>query len=201
MTNYFLLTMLIISGLFLSSCDNKNNQKNEEKVRKDIAIKIAEVDSTNYVEQSVDDELADNIKKFITTKFLTQADLRAISDNQRKFQFYKIDLNNDGNEEVFVNFMTPYFCGTGGCTVLLLNSNIELITRFSPVQSVYVEETMKNEWKNLWSNTGGEWRELVYENGTYPSNPTLIEGINKKPEGKIILIFDQDSRNLKTYTF
>ena len=55
-------------------------------------------------------------------------DIVAMTDSDRKFQMYKIDLNKDGKQEIFVRFLTPYFCGTGGCNFLLLDHEGEIIT-------------------------------------------------------------------------
>lgn len=123
-------TILIISiGLAFSSCktDHSKNAETES-----IKTNPAEKETTSQVEKPRNsDELTDKVKEYITTKYLTEADLRTISEDQRKFQLYLIDLNNDGKQEVFVNFNTSYFCGTGGCSILLLNDQLDPITKFT----------------------------------------------------------------------
>lgn len=42
------------------------------------------------------------------------------SNNKVKYTIAKIDLNADKTEEVFVSIEGKDFCGTGGCTTLLL---------------------------------------------------------------------------------
>ena len=170
-------------------------KKSQREVEENVTI------ATDYAKKSVDDELADKVKNYITTTFLTEADLRAITQDQRHFQLYKIDVNNDGNEEVFVNFATSYFCGTGGCTVLLLDSNLKLITRFSPTRTLYDEKKAENEWRILLTQTEGDWRKLVFENGTYPSNPTMVERTNDETEEHAEIMFDADKSKQKTYSF
>ncbi|MFD1079553.1 DUF6624 domain-containing protein, partial [Longispora fulva] len=73
-----------------------------------------------FITQSLNDTLAKRIRNYLTSEYLTANDLEIITQEQRKFQLFQIDLNNDGEKEVFVNFITPYFCGSGGCTILLL---------------------------------------------------------------------------------
>ena len=197
MNKSILITFAILSGLVFSSCKNTNS-KNKIKGETTIPVGTKDLD---YAKQSVDDELADKIKNYINTTFLTEADMRAISEDDRKFQFYKIDLNNDGKEEMFVNFGTPYFCGSGGCTVLLLNSSLELITRFSPTQVLFVENATENGWKVLFTRTEGSWKKLVYENDTYPSNPTMVEETNEQLSEDAEKLFDEDDSKLKTYSF
>lgn len=194
MNKELLVTFTLLIGLSLNSCTNKsaeNRQSGSEET---------EIIVSDYATQSIDDDLADKIKNYINNQFLTEADLRAISDDEKKFQLYKVDLNNDGSMEVFVNFITPYFCGSGGCTVLLLNNNLELITRFSPTKTLFVGEQMENNWKVLITRVDADWKKLVYENGSYPSNPTMVElGMDLPENAK--KIFDEDHSKQKTYLF
>lgn len=209
MKKNILILFLLITGLFLSSCNNKKTKENQLEVTQETETKKEKVTTTkekeviiaDFADQSIDDKLAKKLKDYIATEFLKEGDLRAIKEEQRKFQLYKIDLNNDGEEEIFINFITSYFCGTGGCTVLLLDSNLELINSFSPTQTLYVEEILENDWKILLTKSEGEWRKLIYEDGAYPSNPTIIETEGEIPSENAVLLFNEDNSNAKTYTF
>lgn len=209
MKKNILLICVILTVWVFSSCKNnniENNQiddnieiKTENKVSNSLEDK--ELISTYFINKSVDDKLAEKIKSYLINQFLTEGDLRAIKEDQRKFQLYKIDLNNDGNDEVFVNFGTSYFCGSGGCTVLLLKSSLELITRFSPTRTLYVENTFQNGWRVILTVSEGSWRKLIYNNGTYPSNPTMVETKSAPSSEQAEILFDEDIIGLKTYTF
>lgn len=204
--NTFII-LAILTGLFFNSCKNnssKNTQNKEDtaiKVKNDTSISDKETIKTDFVERSIDDNLAKKVKHYLNTTFLTEGDLRAITEDQRKFQLYKIDLNNDGKQEIFVNFITPYFCGTGGCTLLLLDNDLELITKFSPARNLYVEKMTQNGWSVLLTKTEGKWRHLIYKNGTYPSNPTIVEATNESPSKQSVILFDDDVKKSKTYDF
>lgn len=203
MNNRILIAFAILSVLVFNSCKNNNSEKNQSKeikIESEGTIPVG-TKSDDYAKKVVDDELANKIKHYITDKFLTEGDIRAITEEQRKFQLYAIDLNNDGNEEVFVKFLTPYFCGTGGCTVLLLNSNLELITRFSPTQTLYVEKRTENSWSVLLTQAEGSWRKLIYENVTYPSNPTMVKPTDEQPSDDAEKLFDENAGKQKTYSF
>lgn len=189
-----MMIFAIIAGLFFSSCNNNTSENKQTEVQENETI------DTDYALQGVDDELANKVKEYITTKFLTDSDLRAIAEEDRKFQLYKVDLNNDGNEEVFVDFGTSYFCGSGGCTVLLLNDKLELITKFSPTQTLFIGKEIENGWVTLFTRAKGEWKKLIYEGNTYPSNPTLVEIATELPENAK-QIFDKDANKQKTYSF
>ena len=195
MNKRILITIGILTGVLFTSCKNSNSEN------KQTGAEASETAVTGFVKQEEDDHLAKEIGMYIATKFMTDADLNAISEEDRKFQFYKIDLNGDGSEEVFVNFGTTYFCGSGGCTVLLLNSDMELITKFSPTQTLYIDKASENGWKVLYTNTNGSWRKLVFDGSTYPTNPTLEEATTYKPGDDTQKTFKEDADKQKVYTF
>lgn len=209
MKNKILIPLIIITGLLFNACNNNNADNSQTEISEEHKLDSEETitnenentELVNFSEETVDDTLADKIKTYINTDFLTEGDLRAISEEQKKFQLYKVDLNNDGDEEIFVNFITSYFCGTGGCTLLLLDSNLELITKFSPTQTLYVENALTNDWSVLLTKSEGKWRELIYEFGTYASNPTMVDAVNKTPSEHAKILFDQNGSKTKTYRF
>lgn len=199
-----LLLFVVVSVLY--TCKKKIENQVAEPIIED---KVEQVEVKNeepkeiFTPQSVNDTLAEQIKDFITTQYLSEGDLNIIDESQRKFQLYQIDLNNDGNNEVFVNFMTSYFCGTGGCTLLLLSPELKPITKFTVTSTpLWVEQTMKNGWKIILTRSQGELKELIYTNGTYPSNPSMVA---KAPydaaSGHAEILFDNNFSPAKTYTF
>ncbi|MEQ8927182.1 MAG: alpha/beta hydrolase [Fulvivirga sp.] len=109
-------------------------------------------------------------------KSILAEDIRFLSENDRKYNLEAIDLNGDSAPEYFVQFQSSYFCGSGGCTFLLLSSDMQLITRFTVTNApLFVEPTFKNDWRILLTKSGGELKELAYENGAYPSNPSVLD--------------------------
>lgn len=132
MNNSILIIFTILTGLVFSQCRNTNSEK---KTKNEKTIPVG-TKNDNYAKKSVDNKLADKIKDYITSEFVTEADSKAITEDQRKFNLYKVDLSNDGNDEVFVKFATIYFYGTGSCTILLLDSNMKLITQLSSTRLI-----------------------------------------------------------------
>lgn len=191
---------MVFAGLAFSSCknqDSKNASTETEKIEDEEEIIVSDIENDNE-----NSELVAKVKEYITAQYLTEADLRAISEDQRKFQIHQIDLNNDGKKEVFVNFMTSYFCGTGGCTLLLLNDQIEPITEFTVTRTpLYVEETMKNDWNTIMTQSEGKWRRLTYKDGSYPSNPSVVVVSNDSPAKGADILFDDNNTSIKTYNF
>ena len=109
---------IIILSLILFSC--KGEAKKQETVTPNKVEKQIEETVTpkvDFVKNSIDDPLAMNIANALVNNHLKN-DMNGLTENDRQFQFYKIDLNNDGNQEIFVRLMSSYFCGSGGCTFL-----------------------------------------------------------------------------------
>jgi hypothetical protein len=159
-------------------------------------------EESKFVPQSTDQQTANNLKNFLTLEFLKD-DLEFLQPNDRKFQFYKIDLNADGNEEIFVRLMGPYFCGSGGCTFLLLDKYGEIITKFTVTRApVFVESTKVNGWSLLLVKDSGVFKELIFKDGTYPNNPSVLDKAPyDAPSGHAQVMFDDENFACQTFEF
>ena len=188
---YFYLVVLLF--VLTINCKNKQIEINE---------KLKSEDFSKYVSQSVDEDIANNLRNFLVNEYLKN-DISLLQKSDRKFQFYKVDLNADGNDEIFVRFLTPYFCGTGGCTFLLLDKYGEIITEFTVMRApIFIESIKENGWSLLLVKDSGVFKELKYKNGTYPSNPSMLsKAPYDAPSGHAEVLFDKNFGNAKTYEF
>lgn len=207
------MKILLISffSLLLFSCKGEiqqsstNNDKENEVMTTSDTITKEEVPvnkTADFVPQSTDQQTANNLKNFLALDYLKD-ELSFLEPKDRKFQFYKIDLNNDGNEEIFVRFMSSYFCGSGGCTFLLLDKYGEVITKFTVTRApIFVESTKVNGWSVLLVKDAGVLKELTFENGSYPSNPSVLpKAPYDAPSGHAQLMFDDEFYQSKTFEF
>ena len=189
------ILILVFTGLAFSSC--KNQDSKDTTTESPIEV-VQPITAESEIEE--DEKLLHEIENYILKEYLTERDLRTISNDQRKFQLEKIDLNNDGKEELFVNLSSIYFCGTGGCTVLLLDDQLRPITEFTVTQTpIYVEETIENRWKVLMVQSEGNWRKLIYKDGSYPSNPSLVEMSSNSPTRTAKVLFESSATSLYTF--
>jgi len=204
MTRIF--TCFICLGFLIVSCrkSEETTKEAEADLTKDsIFTKSEEAESkTKFVPQSTDEQTAQNIKTFLTQEYLKD-DLSFLQPNDRKFQFYKIDLNDDGNEEIFVRFSGPYFCGSGGCTFLLLDKYGEIITKFTVTRApIFVESSKVNGWSLLLVKDAGVFKELTFNEGSYPSNPSVLpKAPYDAPSGHAQVMFDDEFYTSKTFEF
>ncbi|WP_288369588.1 hypothetical protein [uncultured Algoriphagus sp.] len=129
-----------------------------------------------------------NIQRLIrlTLNDLFKEDLQKgfLDSASRKYLYDQADLNEDGNSEIIVGLTGPYFCGSGGCTMLVLSNHGDVITRFSVVKyPIFIDEETTNGWKNLILFSGSENRLVTYDGQTYPSNPSTLEIYSGSFEG------------------
>jgi hypothetical protein len=177
MMNKLLAKSIYLSiSLIIYSCNNGARKNNEQKRSSD---KIELSNENKDIVQN--DSLSLKIKNYLKTKFLNESDLRSITKKQRRFQFSTIDLNGDGVDEIFVYLNSTYFCGSGGCTFLLMDNNLNLITKFTVTGiPILVSEQIENNWKKLYLFSNG-YREMIYntETKSYPTNPSVADKVTE----------------------
>lgn len=125
-------------------------------------------------------------------------------DNIR-YYYNKVDLNNDGNPEVFVYLVGPFVCGTGGCSAAVFtqeNGEYRLLSTFSLVRNpVIISNTRTNGYRDIIMYVAGGgiesfYAQIKYNGRIYPSNPSIQPKvkIGTKLEG-IAIIADDISKN------
>lgn len=200
-----ILKILLIVFIVVSC---KTNESKKEIMNKDTDTLNVESEppvkneNENFIENGVDDKLSARISNFIKDS-IVKKDIEFLNETDRSYQFYTVDLNSDGKDEVFVKLNGSYFCGSGGCTILLLNAELHPITTFTVMRPpLFIENTKKNNWAILLVKSEGEFKELTYNNGTYPSNPSILpKAPYDAPSGHAQIAFDDNYGKSKTYTF
>ncbi len=145
------------------------------------------------------------ITNFITKQYLTEEDFRVITQADRKFQYQTTDLNGDGINEYFVSFLSPYFCGSGGCNLLVLDNKFNLITNFTLTNPpILIDLKATSGWDDiiLWSN--GDYHRMKFNSkkNSYPTNPSVEEVIELESRDleRMTSLFE-NTADLKTYAF
>jgi hypothetical protein len=136
------------------------------------------------------------ITTFLTSEYGEKADI------PRKFIYDKVDLNGDGESEYLIGLMGPDFCGTGGCTMLVLNNEFKAIAKMTLVEyPVYIGSDLPEEKTNGYHNIYLRTRKVGFVkiewNGkTYPSNPSMqpkISETNVIDKKKLLNAFDDQA--------
>ncbi|MCT0226024.1 hypothetical protein [Synechococcus sp. CS-1328] len=98
-----------------------------------------------------------------------------------RYAYNRVDLNGDGSEEVVATVIGPMVCGTGGCPLLIFQSQhgtLEPISRMTLFKDpLIVTDRVRSGWKELISrvriNAGHGYYALLAHNGSsYPTNPS-----------------------------
>lgn len=200
----FILILLFSCKKEVQKSNNVSDSNDGEVITMDTVSKtetpVKKV--AEFVPQSTDEQTANNLKNFLALEYLKD-ELSALQPSDRKFQFYRIDLNGDGSKEIFVRLMSPYFCGSGGCTFLLLDKYGEIITKFTVTRApIFVEKTKVNGWSVLLVRDRGVLKELSFDNGSYPSNPSVVsKAPYDAPSGHAQVMFDDEFYKSKTFDF
>ena len=102
----------------------------------------------------------------------------------------QIDLNGDGIQDALVLMENPmYFCGTGGCTMLVFKgtkSGFEFVSRSSLIRSpVLVSDAKTHGWRDLLVEVSGGGATpkkvaLKFTGSKYPLNPSTQPPLPKK---------------------
>lgn len=178
---------------------------NPNAMKPNILLVMCCLTSLVSCKSSIKESPAQSIAHFIVHTYLSEYDLKMIELCERKFSYETIDLNNDGNLEYFVRFFTSYFCGTGGCNVLILNSKFQGISDFSNTSPrIYVDSNTTNGWRNLflWFNTS--YHKIIYDKAieSYPTDsPTeQVENLTLRIKHRSHELF-KDKSCQKIYSF
>lgn len=189
---YFFLAMIILVAF--GSCKNKNNEAApaaDISTVTDTVISIKpelidpdptdSIPAEHYGINSSNTQTADLVRLTLQDLYKDDLSKNLIEENSRKFIFFEYDLNEDGKNEIFVGLTGTYFCGSGGCTQLILNDQGNVISTFSVSgYPVIIDKNKTNGWKDLFIYSGSKNRIVKFDGKKYPSNPSVL------PELKLI---------------
>ena len=114
-----------------------------------------------------------------------------------RYLYNRFDLNGDGQEEVFVLVLDPYFSGSGGSTALLFQPTgdaYRLVSQFRVLRPpVLVSPFSTHGWKDLIVRVSGGgsktgWATLSFDGERYPSNPTVAPRLAGEPDERAVRI-------------
>lgn len=141
-------------------------------------------------------------------------------DASNRFFADTIDLNGDGTRDAIVVLSTSYWCGTGGCTMLVLegqkDNTFRLVSESSLVRPpITVSDTKTNGWRDLILTVSGGGMPaktvvLKFDGKKYPLNPSDQPGLPVNAPIQGTVLFPEGTQpqtlskattpaNLKTY--
>lgn len=191
----------VLCALAIFMCACNGNSKNEPGVLRDSATGLI-VDTTNAVTAQPNDDpdptdtipagsygmnsssakTAGLVRASLQLEYKVDLEKKIIDSNSRRFIFFEYDLNDDGTKEIFVGLTGSYFCGTGGCTIYLLDSQSKLINTFTVAgYPIVIDKNKTNGWKDLFIHSGKKDRIVKFDGKQYPSNPSTLPALDMPP--------------------
>ena len=144
--------------------------------------------------------LAQTVKQDTSAKTSLRSFLeRFDADLKGRFTDALVDLNGDGKPEAVVYLTSNDWCGSGGCTTLILardTNSWTLVTKVTLTRPpIRVLATKSNGWRSIgvWVQGGGIQpgyeAELRFDGKTYPENPSMTPArpLTGKPVGETLI--------------
>jgi hypothetical protein len=134
-----------------------------------------QITGDQYLINSVSEEIAALVRNRLKLIAADDLKLEIVDSLSRKFIFFEYDLNGDNRNEIFVGLTGPYFCGSGGCTQLILDAKGEVISSFTVSDyPIVISTESSNDWRDLFILSGEAYRLVKFDGKSYPSNPSLL---------------------------
>ena len=199
--------LMIVISLFSCKKNNETSSNSLDNTKASHAETPLDSKSTSVdtkTSSTKEKPVVDSIRNYLTQEILAD-ELTYMEKKDREFLFEEVDLNADGEKEIFITFFNSNFCGSGGCTFFLIKRDGSIITKFTVTRApIFVEKIVKNGWATLLVYDRGELKELNYKNGSYPSNPSVLpKAPYDAPSGHSIVLFDENysENGLTKYRF
>lgn len=139
------ISFLLVSMTMLSCRIPASNGASEEQKEKNGIAGEA-----HTWEKNAEGKLADWIKTFIQKE--------GDEGSESNYSFMEVDLNNDALNDYLVRLEGDSWCGTGGCTVLIVEQQpdeLKLLNDLSTVQDMSVAEENNDGWQQIKVEIGG----------------------------------------------
>lgn len=111
-----------------------------------------------------------------------------------RYLYARADLNDDGREEVFVYLLGPFFCGTGGCNLLILTESEDgyRVVNSFPTSDLPLVATRERShgWNDLVRKVSGGGVPTEYVHHTFDGERYIEKerlGAETAPQGEAYL--------------
>ena len=192
--------IIIIFGimlLFTGCSKNIETDYKKEISKEEFNIRFGEVYKSNNIEIEAEKIYLSEKNKNLEIENIIKNYLEYSSYfGDLRYLYNYIDLNDDGREEILVYLLGDYVSGTGGSTMIIINSeSMEIMEEFTLINNPIMISAEKTEgFKNIIVPVygGGEklhFVQLKYDGKNYESNPSVVEEYYKdrKFKGEILI--------------
>ena len=140
--------------------------------------------------------------------FLRQFGPRGLQNSHAKYQEAFVALEDNGDLDVLVYLSGSAWCGTGGCTLLILQrsgGSYRLVSKIPTVRlPVGVLDSKSNGWKDIsiWVQGGGILNgytaKLSFDGTSYPASPSTPPAVRFSGNiGRVVISQKDTARSLR----
>ena len=163
------------------------------------------VDTVTSLDSSVSDPLVAFLQNYL--RLPGEAD-----EKDLRYFDALVDLDGDGKDEAIIYLVSREWCGSGGCTMLILTteaSSYKLVTKVTIThEPIRVLSRSSHGWRSIsvWVQGGGIQpgyeAELEFDGNTYPSNPSVLPArrLDEEVPGEIVIPYRPVSDAKQLYT-
>jgi hypothetical protein len=160
------LALIFLSISSTLACSNSDEKMSETLASPEVA------GSSKNINPS-EDSIANLVRLTLLDYYKLDLEKGLIDSFSRQFKYAEYDINNDGRKEIFVGLTGPFFCGSGGCSPLLLDSKGNVISQFSVSDyPIIISSNVTNGWHDLIIESNGKKHLMKFNGKSYPSNPS-----------------------------
>lgn len=196
-------------ALIIAGCQSNNKTGTADSTATDTTIRdtsFSNSDTSHQVSNSKDELYTGNAvsmsRTYLQTSLKDDLSKGIIDSVSRRYMVHEFDLDDDGNKEIFVSLTGTYFCGSGGCNIVLLSSEGKLITNFtvSEIPFIIVPEVTKG-WRDLLIQSRGQYHRMKFNGVKYPSNPSMEPVDKTSPVKEVVTVFDTSIDKYEWFNF
>lgn len=169
-----LSSVLVLAMLFTMKVYGKNKE-NWQKEARDYKMLLNSSNSIDYVYSETERDI--KLERALVKELALEKD----EDNVR-YYYNKVDLNEDGKPEIFAYLVGSLVCGTGGCSAVIFkqeNEQYTVLSKFTLVNNpVIISNSKTKGYRDIIMHVSGGGIEsfsalIRYDGTTYPSNPSI----------------------------
>jgi hypothetical protein len=173
MFRHAVIPISLITSLLILGCAGNSNREAEISSPSPEATSVS-VAATPVTSSNLETNFQQAIDEFMKTEDVP-------TDMTQDVLSEFIDLNGDGDQDAIVVLTGSYWCGTGGCTMLVFqggSGGFELVSRSSLIRPpITVSDTQTNGWRDLIVTVSGggipsKTVALKFDGQEYPLNPS-----------------------------
>lgn len=173
--SFKILSSVLVLPMLVTMTVYGKKKENWQKEARDYKMLLSSSNSIDYVYSETERDI--KLERALVKELALEKD----EDNVR-YYYNKVDLNEDGKPEIFAYLVGSPVCGTGGCSAVIFkqeNEQYTVLSKFTLVNNpVIISNSKTKGYRDIIMHVSGGGIEsfsalIRYDGTTYPSNPSI----------------------------